>query len=130
VLRRALRAACWCALLALGLAGCTTAQKAGAAAAMPLAFAGDTAIVPFQLLGYTSKALIVAGDNSNYSYSSRWGYTAVTHHDTPLSLIYYIPGYAMAPFIPFAGWDFYAMTQSCHDTLTAPRPYRRRRVHY
>lgn len=129
VLARSSRVLAGVALVML-LAACSTARKTGAAIAMPFAFVGDTLIVPLQWLGYTSEALITAGDNSQYSYHTRWGYTEVRHHDTPLSLLYYIPGYTLYPFTPFTTWDYYSMTQACHDTLTGPGPYRRHRVRY
>lgn len=70
-------------VLVMLLTACSTARKTGAAIAMPFAFVGDTMIVPLQWLGYTSEALITAGDNSQYAYHTRWGYTAVRRHDTP-----------------------------------------------
>lgn len=122
----------WCiaALCAVVLTQAGCASKGANAVALPFAVVGDTVVLPFQALGYASEGLIASGDASNYRYTSRWGYQAVTHRDTPLAYIFYIPGYALMPFVPFTHWDMYAMTRVCHENLTAPRPYRRRRVRY
>ncbi len=116
--------------LALCLAGCSTMQKAAAGAALPLAFAGDSMLAPFQMCGNFSKYMISSGDAiGNYS-EERWGYQMDVHHDNPADLFYYIPGYALAPFIPLASFDYYTMTTSCMDTLKERAPYRRSRTMY
>jgi hypothetical protein len=117
-----------CALAAL--CGCSTMKKVGYSSALPLAAAGDTAMIPFQFLGKTSKAFIAAGQGTSYQYGTYWGASYMMHRATPWELVYYAPGYALAPFIPFAGFDYYAMTSACWDEITATSAYRRRRVRY
>lgn len=109
---------------------CSTARKAGPVIAMSFARIGDIMTVPLQSLGYTVKAQITAVDSSQYTYHTRWGNTVVHHHDTPRSLRYYLTGYSLYPFTPFTTCAYDAMTQACHEALTGPSPYRRRRVRY
>ena len=112
------------------LVGCSTMQKTGAAASLPLAFAGDSLLAPLQMCGNFSKYLIATGNGvDNYS-TEHWGYQADIHHDNPADLFYYIPGYALAPFIPLTSFDYYTMTSSCMDTFKQPAPYRRSRTIY
>ncbi|NLF40555.1 hypothetical protein GX586_14010 [bacterium] len=112
------------------LAGCSTMATVGYGAALPLAAAGDTALIPFQFLGKTSKAFIAAGEGTSWRYGTYWGASYAMHRATPWELVYYVPGYALAPFLPFGGFDYYALTAACWDEVTSTSAYRRRRIRY
>lgn len=116
--------------LALCLLGCSSMQKAGAAAALPFAFMGDSMLAPFQMCGKVSKYMIAGGDAVDNYTTEHWGYQANIQHDNPADLFWYIPGYALAPFAPLASFEYYTMTSSCMDTLQQKAPYRRSRSYY
>ncbi len=105
-------------------------SKVAAGAAFPFAVMGDTVIVPFQVMGYMSAALIAKGDSSE-SYTQYSSFTAQYNEATIIQLVFYIPGYAMGPFLPLANFKYYPMTQSCLDTFTTnDEAYRRQRSMY
>ena len=123
----------WCLgglVVLLCLSGCLTLKKAGAGAALPVAVAGDTALVPFQFLGFRSLGILSAAEKSGTSSSSGWGYEVTTHHDSPMMIVYYAAGYSLAPFIPFTMIDYYSMTSACWDAATSTHVYRRRRIRF
>jgi len=128
-LRRVWIVAC-AGLLVACLGGCSTMQKVGAGAALPLAFAGDSMFAPLQMMGNASKYLIAGGDACDNYVEEHWGVVTEVHHDNPADLIYYIPGYSLSPFIPLCGFDYYSMTTMCMDTLKRRAPYRRQRNIY
>ncbi|MCK5852111.1 hypothetical protein KAH27_03690 [bacterium] len=105
-------------------------SKIAAGAALPFAAIGDTAIVPFQMMGYMSKALIAQGDGAG-AYTQYSSFTAQYDEASVVQLVFYIPGYAMGPFLPFANFKYYSMTQSCLDSFTVnDQAYRRQRTMY
>jgi len=108
-------------------------EKVVAGSALPLAFAGDSAIFPFQFMGQSSKYLIARGYGvENYSREG-WGYTQTIHKARPSALIYYIPGFCLYPFSPLANFDYYTMTDACVKVVTYQKPgggYRRHRRRY
>jgi len=122
--------------LALGavlllLAGCTTTvKKAGAGAALPLAVATDTTIVPFQAMGHSSDYLMQRGHEVDNYQRQGWGYTANVYKPNPMDLIYYVPGVTLYPFSPLAEYEYYPLSGACLDTVKGKKPTRRSRVIY
>lgn len=106
------------------------ASKFTAGAAFPFAVIGDTVIVPFQMMGYMSKALIEQGEQAG-EYTQYSSFTYEYNEPSVVQLVFYIPGYLMAPFLPLANFRYYPMTQSCLDDLTVnEQAYRRNRAMY
>ena len=105
-------------------------SKFTAGAAFPFAVIGDTVIVPFQMMGYMSKALIEQGKQAGeYTQYSSFNYEY--NEPSVVQLVFYIPGYLMGPFLPLADFRYYPMTQSCLDELTVnEEAYRRNRTMY
>ncbi len=104
-------------------------SKLAAGAAFPFAVMGDTVIVPFQVMGYMSAALIAQGDGAEAYTKSSFNYEY--NEASIVQLVFYIPGYAMGPFLPLANFRYYPMTQSCLDTFTVnDQAYRRQRSMY
>ena len=106
-------------------------SKFTAGAAFPFAVIGDTVIVPFQMMGYMSKALIEQGKQAG-EYTQYTSFTYEYNEPTIVQLVFYIPGYLMGPFLPLANFRYYPMTQSCLDELTTAneQAYRRQRTMY
>ncbi len=108
----------------------TEAGKTGAAIALPFAFIGDTVIVPFQVMGYTSRALIDQGNTAG-AYTKYSSFTYEYNEPSIVQLVFYIPGYIMSPFIPLANFPYYPMTTSCIDQFSVnENTYRRARTMY
>jgi len=108
----------------------TEASKVGAAIALPFAFIGDTVIVPFQAMGYTSSALIEQGNLAG-NYSQYSSFTYEYNEPTFVQLVFYIPGYLMLPFSPLANFPYYPMTSACIKQFSVnEKAYRRNRTMY
>jgi hypothetical protein len=106
------------------------ASKFTAGASFPFAVIGDTVIVPFQMMGYMSKALIEQGKQAG-EYTQYSSFTYEYNEPSVVQLVFYIPGYLMGPFLPLANFRYYPMTQSCLDELTVnEEAYRRNRTMY
>ncbi len=116
----------------LCLSGCSTSQKsiAGATVGLPFAFIGDTALLPFQYLGNVSDYLIGRGYEVGHYTRQGWDYVEYVNQPNIAELIYYIPGYALCPFLPLAQFRYYALTSACMKELTGNKPYRRQRTMY
>ncbi len=118
---------CICVLL---INSSAEGSKIAAGAAFPFAVMGDTVLVPFQMMGYMSKALIGQGDTAG-EYTQYSSFTYEYNEPTIVQLVFYIPGYLMAPFLPLANFRYYPMTQSCLEKLTVnEQAYRRQRAMY
>jgi len=105
-------------------------SKITAGMAFPFAVIGDTVIVPFQMMGYMSKALIEQGQQAG-AYTQYSSFTYEYNEPTIVQLFFYIPGYLMGPFLPLANFRYYPMTQACLDDLTVnEQAYRRNRAMY
>ena len=106
------------------------AGKTGAAIALPFAFMGDTVIAPFQVMGYTGRALIDQG-NAAGSYTKYSSFTYEYNEPSFVQLVFYIPGFIMAPFMPLANFPYYPMTTSCIKQFSVnDEAYRRQRTMY
>ena len=122
-----------CMLILVGISvitGCSTAGTITAGAAVPVAFAGDTAILPLQYLGNCSDTLIRRGyEVGNYMNRYKDGTLEFIHRPNPMDLWYYIPGYALGPFLPFSKFEYYSMTGACMEAATGNRRLRRRSIY-
>lgn len=129
----AVRATLVCLLILTGitiLPGCSTAGNITAGAAVPVAFAGDTAILPLQYLGNCSDTLIRRGyEVGNYMNQYKDGTLEFVHQPNPMDLWYYIPGYTLGPFLPFSKFEYYSMTGACMEAAAGNRRQRRRRIY-
>ena len=129
-MRRVLTGLSVCAWLFLLPSCTTTVKKAGAGAALPMAVATDTTIVPFQAMGYSSDYLMQRGYEVDHYQRVGWGYTANVYKPNPADLIYYVPGAMLYPFSPLAQYEYYPLSSACLDTVQGKKPTRRSRVIY
>jgi len=123
-----------CALVAFFCLSINAAfEKVVAGTVIPLAFVGDSVVAPFQFLGNSSNYLVAKGYKvENYSRKS-WGYTQTIHKARPSALIFYVPGFCLYPFSPFANFDYFTMTDACIKILRYQKSeegYRRKRKRY
>ena len=119
-----------CCIGAFLISSSAEGSKFTAGASFPFAVIGDTVIVPFQMMGYMSKALIEQGNQAG-EYTQYSSFTYEYNEPSVVQLVFYIPGYLMAPFLPLADFRYYPMTQSCLDELTVnEEAYRRNRTMY
>ena len=105
------------------------ASKAGAVIGLPFAIMGDTVLLPFQSMGYMSTALIDQG-NTSESYTQYSSFNYEYNEPSVVQLVFYIPGYILAPFSPLAQFKYYPLTSSCIETLTVNDAHRRNRTLY
>jgi len=123
---------CGILLLAIiGLSSCSSAGSLTAGAAVPVAFAGDTALLPLQYLGNCSDTLIRRGYEVG-TYMNRYGDNTVefVHRPNPMDLCYYVPGYALGPFLPFSKFEYYSLTDACVEAATGNMRERQRAYIY
>ena len=85
---------CGILLLAIiGLSSCSSVGTVAAGAAVPAAFAGDTALLPLQYLGNCSDTLIRRGyEVGNYMNQYGDGTLEFVHRPNSMDLFYYVPG--------------------------------------
>ncbi len=108
------------------LSGCASTGEFTAGAAVPLAFAADTVLFPPQYLGKCSQALMQRGYNVDHYINEYNGTYEYVHQPSMIDLVYYVPGYALGPFLPFSKMNYYGMTKTCVNTALGPprrQPY-------
>jgi hypothetical protein len=119
-----------CLTAAVLISSTAECSKLTAGAAFPFAVIGDTVIVPFQMMGYMSKALIEQGQQAG-AYTQYSSFTYEYNEPTFVQLVFYIPGYLMLPFSPLANFPYYPMTSACIKQFSVnEKAYRRNRTMY
>ncbi len=98
--------------------GCSTVKKTVASVAIPFAAIGDTAVVPFQLIGDCSTPLMNMGDDHYMKTYEENKLKTTEVLATSTSYVFYFPGYLCMLFDFCTPDKYYPMTKACLKTIS------------
>jgi len=109
-----------CLCLSINVTAAGLVKKSAACVALPVAAAGDTALVPFQIPGTLSRKMFKRGSSVYYGGQARYAFPLV-------GFIVQLPALALAPFQRLSRFGYYPMSKSCLETISGTPDSRRRR---
>ncbi len=109
-----------CLSFSINVSGAGLVKKSAACVALPIAAAGDIALIPLQIPGTISRKMFKRGSSVYYGGGARYAFPLV-------GFIFQLPALVLAPFQRFSRFGYFPMSNSCLDTISGTPDSRRRR---